>query len=55
MLTTSLQAQPGVYAMISGSDVSTGAGVSTGRGAVSELVRLIAAVEDSASVQNPVS
>ncbi len=43
MLATSMHAQPGVYALLLGSGVSTGAGLPTGWGIVSELVRRIAA------------
>lgn len=38
-LATALHAQPGVYALLLGSGVSTGAGVPTGWGVVTELVR----------------
>lgn len=43
MLATSMHAQPGVYALLLGSGVSTGAGVPTGWGVVKELVRRVAA------------
>lgn len=43
MLATSMHAQPGVYAVLLGSGVSTGAGIPTGWGVVSELVRRVAA------------
>lgn len=52
MLATSMQAQPGVYALLLGSGVSTGAGVPTGWGVVAELVRRVAAVEDPESVED---
>lgn len=39
MLATSVHAQPGVYALLLGSGVSTGAGVPTGWGVVKELIR----------------
>jgi hypothetical protein len=42
-LATALQAQPGVYALLLGSGTSTGAGVPTGWGVVTELVRKAAA------------
>jgi hypothetical protein len=42
MLATSMQAQRGVYAVLLGSGVSTGAGVPTGWGVVKELVRRVA-------------
>ena len=42
MLATSMQAQPGVYAVLLGSGVSTGAGILTGWGVVKELVRRVA-------------
>lgn len=43
MLASSMHAQPGVYAVLLGSGVSTGAGVPTGWGVVKELVRRVAA------------
>jgi hypothetical protein len=43
MLATSLHSQPGVYALLLGSGVSTGAGIPTGWGVVKELVRRAAA------------
>ncbi len=46
MLATSMQAQPGVYALLLGSGVSTGAGVPTGWGVVNDLVHRVAALED---------
>lgn len=52
MLATSMQAQPGVYALLLGSGVSTGAGVPTGWGVVTELVRRVAAVEDPTSTED---
>lgn len=52
MLATSMQAQPGVYALLLGSGVSTGAGVPTGWGVVTALVRRVAAVEDPASIED---
>lgn len=55
MLATSMQAQPGVYALLLGSGVSTGAGVPTGWGVVTELVRRVAAVEDPDSVDDAAS
>ena len=55
MLATSMQAQPGVYALLLGSGVSTGAGVPTGWGVVTELVRRVAAVEDPASIEDAAS
>ncbi|MDZ5144940.1 SIR2 family protein [Microbacterium testaceum] len=45
-LATSMHAQPGVYALLLGSGVSTGAGVLTGWGVVEELVARIAAAAD---------
>jgi hypothetical protein len=39
MLATSIHAQPGVYALLLGSGVSTGAGIPTGWGIITELVR----------------
>lgn len=42
-LATTLHSQPGIYALLLGSGVSTGAGMPTGWGVVSELVRRIAA------------
>ncbi|WP_345802886.1 SIR2 family protein [Microbacterium sp. AZCO] len=49
-LATSMHAQPGVYAVLLGSGVSTGAGIPTGWGVVRELVGRIAAASDP---QNP--
>lgn len=46
-LATSMHAQPGVYAVLLGSGVSTGAGIPTGWGVVRELVGRIAAASDS--------
>jgi hypothetical protein len=46
MLATSLHAAPGVYALLLGSGVSTGAGIPTGWGVVRELVRRAAAATD---------
>lgn len=43
MLAASMHAQPGVYTVLVGSGVSTGAGVPTGWGVVKELVRRTAA------------
>lgn len=54
MLATAVHAQPGVYALMLGSGVSTGAGVPTGWGVVRELVRRAAAAaapEDDAAAQ----
>lgn len=55
MLATSMQAQPGVYALLLGSGVSTGSGVPTGWGVVTELVRRVAAVEEPASIVDAAS
>ena len=41
-LATSVHAQPGVYALLVGSGVSTGAGIPTGWGVVKELIRRLA-------------
>ncbi|WP_166983822.1 SIR2 family protein [Paramicrobacterium fandaimingii] len=51
-LATSMHAQPGVYAVLLGSGVSTAAGIPTGWGVVRELVRRIAAADggDSSAV-----
>ncbi len=46
-LATALASQPGVYALLLGSGVSTSAGVPTGWGVVENLVRRIAAAGDS--------
>src|SRR5918912_2995121 len=43
MLATGMHGQPGVYALLLGSGVSTGAGIPTGWGVVAELVRRAAA------------
>lgn len=54
MLATSMHAQPGVYAVLLGSGVSTSAGVPTGWGVVKELVRrtaVAAAPEDADSLR----
>ncbi|QMU23450.1 SIR2 family protein [Gordonia rubripertincta] len=45
MLATSMQAQAGVYAVLLGSGVSTGAGILTGWGVVAELVRRLAVAD----------
>lgn len=47
-LATNLHAAPGVYALLLGSGVSTGAGVPTGWGVVVDLVRRAAAAADPA-------
>jgi hypothetical protein len=49
MLATSMHALPGVYAVLLGSGVSTGAGIPTGWGVIKELVRSVAA----ANGENP--
>ena len=46
MLATGVHAQPGVYALLLGSGVSTGAGIPTGWGVVRELIRTLAAATD---------
>lgn len=43
MLATAMHSQPGVYAVLLGSGVSTGAGIPTGWGVVKHLVRCVAA------------
>lgn len=45
-MATTLHAQPGVYALLLGSGVSTGAGIPTGWGVVRDLVRRAAAAAD---------
>ncbi len=45
MLATSMHSLPGVYAVLLGSGVSTGAGVPTGWGVVKELVRRVAVAD----------
>ena len=50
MLATSMHAQPGVYAVLLGSGVSTGAGIPTGWGVVRELVRRVAAAVATVAV-----
>lgn len=55
MLAISMQTQPGVYALLLGSGVSTGAGVPTGWGVVTELVCRVAAVEDPDSADDAAS
>lgn len=52
MLATSMHAQPGVYALLLGSGVSTGAGMPTGWGVVRDLVRKVAAQEDPGTVDD---
>ena len=49
MLATGVHAKPGLYALLLGSGVSTGAGIPTGWGVVQELVRRAAAAHDPAS------
>jgi hypothetical protein len=49
MVATGLHAQPGVYALLLGSGVSTGAGIPTGWGVVRELVRYAAVAADPES------
>ncbi len=46
MLALGLHSQPGVYALLLGSGVSTGAGIPTGWGVVQELVRRAAVAHD---------
>ena len=46
MLATALHSQPGAYALLIGSGVSTGAGIPTGWGVVTNLVERAAAAED---------
>lgn len=48
MLATSMQAQPGVYAVLLGSGVSSSAGIPTGWGVVGELVARVAAAANPA-------
>lgn len=45
MLATGVHAQPGVYALLLGSGVSSGAGIPTGWGVVKELIRRAAAAQ----------
>lgn len=51
MLATSMHAQPGVYAVLIGSGVSTGAGIPTGWGIVEKLVRQLATATAAAEGQ----
>ncbi len=51
MLATSMQAQPGVYAILLGSGASTAAGVPTGWEVVKQLLRRVAAAADPADEQ----
>lgn len=46
MLATAVYTQPGVYAVLLGSGVSTGAGIPTGWGVINDLVRQLAAATD---------
>jgi hypothetical protein len=55
MLATAMHAQPGVYAVLLGSGVSTGAGLPTGWGIVKELVRRVAAQESAAAEADAVA
>ncbi|AKK08801.1 SIR2 family protein [Corynebacterium testudinoris] len=48
ILATSLHAQPGMYAVLLGSGVSTGAGIPTGWGIIKELVGRVAAASNPA-------
>ena len=48
MLAAGVHSQPGVYALMLGSGVSTGAGIPTGWGVVKELVRRAAAAQEPA-------
>lgn len=52
MLATSMQAQPGVYAVLLGSGISTGAGLPTGWGIVRQLVDKIAAQMSAGDVDH---
>lgn len=49
MLATSMHAQPGVYAVLLGSGVSTASGIPTGWGVVRDLVSRVAALSESAA------
>jgi NAD-dependent SIR2 family protein deacetylase len=49
MLATSMHAQPGVYAVLLGSGVSTASGIPTGWGVVQDLVKRVAALAESAA------
>ena len=48
MLASSMHAQPGVYALLLGSGVSTGASIPTGWGIVQNLIERAAAAQDPA-------
>ncbi|MCV7382219.1 SIR2 family protein [Mycolicibacter longobardus] len=52
MLATAMHSQPGVYALLLGSGVSTGAGVPTGWGVVANLVEKVAAADDPNDVDS---
>lgn len=52
MLATAMHSQPGVYALLLGSGVSTGAAVPTGWGVVSNLVEKAAAAQDPDDVES---
>lgn len=52
ILAMGMHAQPGVYALLLGSGVSTGAGMPTGWGVVTDLVRKVAAQEDPATLDD---
>lgn len=53
MLATGMHGQPGVYALLLGSGVSTGAGIPTGWGVVTELVRRAAAAANPEDPEAP--
>jgi hypothetical protein len=53
MLATSVHAQPGVYALLLGSGVSTGAGILTGWGIIKDLVRRAAAAQAPDDAEAP--
>ncbi|ABK05708.1 hypothetical protein Arth_4271 (plasmid) [Arthrobacter sp. FB24] len=52
-LALSVQAQPGVYALLIGSGTSTGAGIPTGWGVIKDLVRQAAAAEGTTLSADP--
>ncbi len=55
MLSTSIHAQPGVYALLLGSGVSTGQGIPTGWGVVTELVRRAAVAKTADDADGPLA
>ncbi len=53
MLATSMHAQPGVYALLLGSGVSTGAGIPTGWQIATDLARQVATQQEPDVINSP--